>query len=193
MLAIRMPVEQTGAEAKQLRTCINDLIGVVALPAIWSGSATSEIVRTILDALLGMLRLDFVYLRLKESIGELPFEVVRGGLSHAVTCVSQQTGDLLKNWSNNDVKEWPRMVRNAFGGEDLSIIALPLGLEGEIGILVAGSQRADFPVQTERLLLTVAANQAAVGLQGARMLSEQKRVAEELDRKVAQRTEELAA
>ena len=63
-------LEQTGSEAKQLRACINDLIGIVALPAIWSGSAPQEIVRTLLDALLGMLRLDLVYLRLKNSLGE---------------------------------------------------------------------------------------------------------------------------
>ncbi|HYL78190.1 MAG TPA: sigma 54-interacting transcriptional regulator [Bryobacteraceae bacterium] len=47
-------------------------------------------------------------------------------------------------------------------------------------------------MQTERLLLTVAANQAAVGLHGAQLLSDQKRVADELERKVAERTEELA-
>src|SRR3989449_5010057 len=62
-----------------------------------------------------------------------------------------------------------------------------------MGVLVAGSQRADFPTQTERLLLNVAANQAAIGLQEARLLSEQKRVARELDQRVAQRTRELAA
>lgn len=193
MLSVRMPVEHTGVEAKQLRACINDVIGVVALPAIWSGSAPSEIVRTLLDALLGTLRLDFVYLRLKESIGEPPIEVVRGPLSHAVTGVLQQIGELFQNWSGDHVHEWSRVVRIAFEDEDLSIIPLSLGLQGEIGILVAGSQRADFPVQTERLLLTVAANQAAVGLHGAQLLSDQKRVADELDRKVAQRTEELAA
>jgi len=38
----------------------------------------------------------------------------------------------------------------------------------------------------------VAANQGVIGLQEARLLSEQKRVANELDRRVAQRTEELA-
>ena len=37
----------------------------------------------------------------------------------------------------------------------------------------------------------MAANQAAIGLQEARLLSEQKRVANELDRRVAQRTREL--
>ena len=67
-----------------------------------------------------------------------------------------------------------------------------LGLRGEIGEIVAGSERADFPRQTERLILSVAANQASIGLQGARLLSEQKHVASELDRRVAQRTAELA-
>ena len=70
---------------------------------------------------------------------------------------------------------------------------LRLGLHGEIGVIVAGSQRADFPSQTEKLLLSVAANQAAIGLQEARLLSQQKRVADELDQRVAQRTTELAA
>jgi transcriptional regulator GlxA family with amidase domain len=41
--------------------------------------------------------------------------------------------------------------------------------------------------------LGVAVNQAAVSLQEAQLLSEQKRIAEELDRKVAQRTGELHA
>jgi DNA-binding NarL/FixJ family response regulator len=69
---------------------------------------------------------------------------------------------------------------------------LGLGLQGEIGEIVAGSERADFPRQTERLILSVAANQASIGLQGAGLLSEQKHVARELDRRVAQRTRELA-
>jgi hypothetical protein len=57
---------------------------------------------------------------------------------------------------------------------------------------VAGSRRADFPGETEKLVLSVAANQAAIGLQEARLLIDQKRVASELDRRVAERTKELA-
>jgi len=64
-------------------------------------------------------------------------------------------------------------------------------LHGEIGVILAGSQ-GRFPGQTERLLLSVAANQAVIGLQEARLLSEQKRVASELERRVAERTKELA-
>lgn len=167
---------------------MDDLIGVVALPAAWNGCAPAEIVHTLLDALLGMLHLDFVYLWLKDSLGERPLEVVRGPRLQTLAGI----GESLKRWSADRVPNPPRVV-DALGDEDLTMIRLPLGLEGEMGILVAGSRRADFPARTERLLLTVAANQAAVGLQGARLLSEQKRVAQDLDRKVAQRTEELAA
>ncbi len=193
MLPTPIPVEQVGVDVKQLRACINDLIGVVALPAIWSGTSPAEIVRTLLDALLSMLDLEFVYLRLKDSFGEPPFDVVRAAHSRTVTGLSQRIGELLKNWLGGHLQIWPRVVRGALGDRDLSIILLPLGLDGEIGVLVAGSRRVNFPVRTERLLLSVAANHAALGLQGAHLLSEQKRIAEELDQKVAKRTEELAA
>jgi C4-dicarboxylate-specific signal transduction histidine kinase len=73
------------------------------------------------------------------------------------------------------------------------MVFVPLGMHAEIGVLAAGSRRADFPGQTERLLLSVAANQAALGLQEARLFKEQQRLAGELDRTVAQRTAELAA
>jgi hypothetical protein len=59
--------------------------------------------------------------------------------------------------------------------------------------LVGGSKRADFPTQTETLLLRVAANQAAIALQEAWQSTEQKRAAEDLERRVAERTEQLTA
>jgi transcriptional regulator with GAF, ATPase, and Fis domain len=61
----------------------------------------------------------------------------------------------------------------------------------ELGWIVATSCRADFPTETERLLLSVATNQATIGLQEARLLSEQKRIATELEEKFAERTREL--
>src|SRR5690606_21815044 len=68
---------RTVDEIKQLRACINDLMGVIALPAIWSGGEPSEIVPTLLDVLLATLRLDFVYARVAAPIGEDPIEVLR--------------------------------------------------------------------------------------------------------------------
>src|SRR5438093_9339049 len=186
-------MEQTADEIRRLQGCINDLISVLALPAMWRGQESVQIVSTLLDVLLGMLRLDFAYARLKDPIGGAPIEMVRLAQSRNLTAQPQEIGQVLNPWLGDDPHTSPLLVRNPTGDGDVSIVPSRLGFQGKMGVLVAGSQRADFPTQTERLLLNVAANQAAIGLQEARLLSEQKRVAKELDQRVAQRTRELAA
>ena len=190
---MEVQLEHPAEEIRRLRRCINDLVSVIALPAMWSGSERSQIVRTLLDVLLEMLHLDLVYVRLKEPTGEAPIEMARVAQPQSLKAVPQQIGELLHRYLGEDPQNWPLSVRNRIGDDDISILPLRLGLQGEIGFIVAGSQRLDFPGQTERLLLSVAANQATIGLQEARLLSEQKRIAKELDQRVAQRTSELAA
>jgi signal transduction histidine kinase len=185
-------VEPPAEEIERLRRCINDLVSVLALPAIWIGGGPSIIIRTLLDALLGMLRLDLVFLRLKDPIGEAPIEMIRSAQSLDWPVPLEEIGALLEHRLGADPQEWPALIRNPAGDGDISIVPVQLGLQGEIGVVLAGSRRANFPGQTERLILSVAANQAAIGLQGARLLSEQRRVAEELDQRVARRTAELA-
>jgi formate hydrogenlyase transcriptional activator len=186
-------MEQTADEIRRLQGCINDLISVLAIPAMWRGQESAQIVSMLLDVLVGMLRLDFAYARLKDPVGGAPIEMVRLALSRNLTARPQEIGQVLNGWLGDDPQKWPLLVRNPIGDGDVSIVPLRLGLRDGIGVIVAGSQRADFPTQTERLLLNVAANQAAIGLQEARLSSEQKRVARELDQRVAQRTRELAA
>src|SRR5215470_12265229 len=186
-------MEQTADEIRRLQGCINDLISVLALPAMWSGQESAQIVSTLLDVLVGILRLDFAYARLKGPFDEAPIEMVRRAQSRNLTARPEEIGQVLNPWLGDNPQKWPLLVPNPIGDGDVSIVPLRLGLRDEIGVIVAGSQRADFPWETERLLLSVAANQAAIGLQEARLLSEQKRVARELDQRVAQRTRELAA
>jgi len=187
-------MEQTAVEIKRLKTCINDLISVLALPAIWSGNEPSQILGTLLDVLLGMLRLDFAYARLSDSIrGGAPIEMVRLAQRRNLTTPPQEIGQALNPWLAGDSGTSPLVVRNPIGEGDVSIAPLRLGLQDEVGVLVAGSKRADFPTETERLLLGVAANQAAIGLQEARLLSEQRRAAERVEQQVVERTRQLTA
>jgi formate hydrogenlyase transcriptional activator len=186
-------MEQTADEIRHLRGCINDLTSILAIPAMWSGQESAQIVTTLLDAMLGMLRLDFAYARLKDPLGGAPIEMVRLAQTRDLTSQLQEISEVLNGWLGHDLQKWPLLIRDSIGGRDVSIVPLRLGLRDEIGVIVAASQRPNFPGETERLLLTVAASQAAVGLQEARLLSEQKRVAKELDQRVAQRTSELAA
>ncbi|HXI44535.1 MAG TPA: GAF domain-containing protein, partial [Bryobacteraceae bacterium] len=186
-------IEQAVNEIKRLKDCINNLISVQALPAIWSGGQPSQIVSALLDMLLEMLSLDFAYARLKDSTGGAPLEMARFAQDRNLTAQPQTIGRALHPWLGDFPHVSPSLVRNPIGDGDVSVLLLRLGLQAEMGVFVAGSKRADFPTQTERLLLNVAANQAAIGLQEARLLSEQKRVAQELDQRVAQRTSQLLA
>src|SRR5580700_11065029 len=180
-------------EIKRLQRCLNDLISVLALPAMWSGGEPSQVAHALLDALLRMLQLDLVYIQLRETGDQVPVEMVRFARSHEYTAQPHELGEVFKQWLGTDAHEWPAVTRNHLGDRDISVAPWRLGLHGEIGVIVAGSERVDFPQQTERVILNVAANQASIGLQEAWLRSEQKRVASELDLRVAQRTTELAA
>ena len=180
-------------ETERLKRCINDLISVVALPAIWTGSDPTHVLSTLLEALRGMLGLDLVYARMNGTPGEAPIEVVRVAGADTFTVQAHEIGVMLNEQLGADPRNWPPVTRNVVDGTEISIVAMPLGLLGEFGALMAGSGRADFPRETERLVLGVAANQAAIGLREARLLSGQKRLATELDQRVARRTAELTA
>jgi signal transduction histidine kinase len=177
-------------EIKLLRRSINDLVGLVALPAVWSGGEPSQIARTLLDALFGMLNLDLVYVRL--NVGDAPVEMARVAQAHAAPA-PQDVIEVLGRWLERNARLPVARVSNLVGARDITVVPLRLGLQGEMGLIVVGSQRPDFPLQTERLLLSVASNQAAVGLHEVRLLNEQQRIADELDRRIGQRTMELAA
>jgi PAS domain S-box-containing protein len=185
--------ESASGEVVHLQRCINDLVSLLALPSIWSGGNPSQILHTLLDALLRMLRLDLVCVRLTSPAGEAPVEIVRIAELRGPMPPVHEICEALSQSLGDDSRKWPPLLRNLMGERDVSIVPLPLGLQGELGIIVAAAERTDFPQQTEALLLSVAANQASIGIQEARLLSDQKRVASELDQRVVQRTAELAA
>jgi PAS domain S-box-containing protein len=179
-------------EVKRLQRCVNDLVSVLALPAVWSVSEPIRILDTLLDALMGMLDLDFIYARIRLDSREAPIEALRTTQLFRTSLSREEIGQILNHRFGNDPREWPEGVLRNLGEQDVSIFPIRMGIDGEIGLIVAGSQRAGFPEQTESLVLSVASNQAAIGLQQALLLNEQKRVARELDRRVDERTKELA-
>src|SRR5467141_1700034 len=190
---VEVEMEKTTDEVKQLQSCINDLVSVLALAAIWSGSESCQMVGTLLEALLAILRLDFACARLNDSIDGSPIEVVRLAQRRHPSAQPLEIGRALDRWLSGDQTASRFVIPNPAGEGEVAIASFSLGLQDEVGVLVAGSRRADFPTDIERLLLRVAANQAAIGLQEARRSGDQKRVAEVLERRVAERTSKLTA
>ena len=59
-------------------------------------------------------------------------------------------------------------------------IVIPVGFNAYAGLVAAGCERSDFPTETDRMLLTVAANHAATAFRSANLIHERRRAEEEV-------------
>ena len=183
----RVPAKHQEGGVNDLQLLVNDLLGIVSLAAMWRGSDPRRIAQTLVDVLARLLRPDLLHVRIGPShqAGDVQ-------LDWSLQSRSGELGATLDAQLGQNPHDWPSSACVRFDGVILSALIVRLGLQGD-GLLVVASQRPDFPTSAERLVLGATANQAAMGLQEARVLHAQREVAEELDRRVAQRTAELAA
>ncbi len=172
---------------------MNNLMSLLALPALWSGREPPHTVGILLDTILRMLDLEFAYARIDDTVDGSVIELARFARGRAAAPRPQDVGRALNPWLAAEPTTSPLLIPNPVGEGEIAIALVRSGMQGEIGVLAAGSHRTDFPTKIEALLLNVAANQAAIGLQDAWRLNEQKRAAEVLDQRVADRTSELVA
>ncbi len=166
---------------------MNGLAALAALPAIWVGRDADYVLETLLDALLSALKADFVCAILQ---GPKPKSRIRG--RSGLTPAHNQLLLALAGTFGDDTLAWPPAGEISVGADAISILSAPMGLQGEVGVVVAGTRRRDFDYETGGLLLGAAANQGALALQAVRRSDQQKQIASDLDERVTQRTAELA-
>src|SRR5882724_2399081 len=108
-------------EIRRLQACINDLISLQTLPAIWDGRESGSIVSTLLDVLVSMLRLDFAYVRLSDSINGSPVEFLQLAQHRAPPPQALQIGRALDRWLTNESVNAPLVVPNPAGDGEVNI------------------------------------------------------------------------
>jgi signal transduction histidine kinase len=181
------------AEVHRLQAVLRDLVALSAIPAVWIGSEPPAVAAGLADALVDLLQPDFAFVRLSDPGGGGAVDVTRGTA-----------------WTN--FPEWlegrlvttapfPRKEVVPDVGDDSarrSGLAVPVGVNGEGGVVAAASERGDFPTQRDQLLLSLAANQAAAAFQNAHHIHQRRQAEQELrtarnelEVKVAERTAEL--
>src|SRR5271154_4187133 len=141
-------------EINRLRRCMNDLVSVLALPALWTGHNTSAVMTTLLEVLVSMLDLDLAYVRLGNADGQ-PREWVRTADDNRCPSVAEIGGLLEPHFANGREHSHFR-VANPMGDGTIAISVFYLGFQNQTGVFVAASERADFPSESEALLLQVA-------------------------------------
>jgi signal transduction histidine kinase len=155
------------ADPDGLRRAMRDLVALSVLPAVWSGYESHRISESLAEVVLKTLSLDLVYVRLQAGDGAKLSEAVQlreqdGGAADAVAM-----GRVLAPWLGDSFTT-SAIVPHPLGDGTLHIAVTRFGFGGNSGIMVAGSPRANFPTEQERLLLSVGANQAAIAIRSKR-------------------------
>src|ERR1700759_562777 len=180
------------AEIRALRTVLRDLVALSAVPVAWVGREPAAVAAGLADVLTGLLRLDFVFVRLCVP-----------GVDGAVDVTRGNAWKTFPEWLEKHLAEsgWFSSMAVIFavggGGEPYRGVVIPIGVKGE-GMVAAACDRAGFPTETDQLLLRLAANHAATAFQSAALVHERMRaekelrqIRDELEMKVAERTAEL--
>jgi PAS domain S-box-containing protein len=151
-------------DAVTLRRCVRELAALSTLSAVWSGHELPQIADGLAGVLLRALPIDVVNVRLHGLAGNVVVEAARTPHGPIPADRFQQVTDALHgDWTH---RGGTTTIANPFGDGLLRLIIAPLGYE--CGTLIAGSEDPDFPSQTDRLILGVACNQAAIVFQQRR-------------------------
>jgi PAS domain S-box-containing protein len=138
-----------------------------------------------------VLSLDFAYLRIGASSEESDTEWARQSEACCREVRPYDIGRAIEPYLGNDPPGAGQVIPHPVGEGLVSIATFCLGIEDFQSVLVVGSRRSDFPTALERVVLQIAANQAALGLQEARHAAQKRHAAVELENRVAERTEQL--
>ena len=159
-------------EIQELRRCIRDLVALSALPAIWKTYDPLQIADSVAAALVTMLETEVVYVAVPGECHKPSIEIIRTGAG-----ISAETNASI----HTALRE---CLPRGSSGKPASAIPLPQGrlyLDsapigfGSDAILIAGSRRSRFPSEAQRLLLSVAANEATIALQRWHAETDQRR------------------
>jgi PAS domain S-box-containing protein len=143
-----------------LRKSVRDLVALSTLSSLWSVYDPHRIAQGLSDVLREMLPLEFIYIRLWNQHGGDPVEFAVNSRGADVLNETRAVGRSFA--PQLPFGTVPRTMESPTGGAAVCVAAVPVGRKAESGVIVAASDRQYFPSETERLLLTIAANQTAV-------------------------------
>jgi PAS domain S-box-containing protein len=143
-----------------------DLTALLALPAMWREREPASIMGSLLDVLLGLLRLDSAYARFDDPDGGPAIEDWRPQSPAPPEELVHAAAAPLPG-----ARAVPVAVTAPTGCDTIRIARLSPGFLYERGVVLAGSRRTDFPTVLEQVRLQVAVDQAAISIHGAHLLA----------------------
>jgi PAS domain S-box-containing protein len=154
------------AEIDRLRKTTRDLVAMTTLPAVWGDLPPEGVIDSLASVLLTTLDLDLACIRLPGK-GEIdPLDAIRlrrdDDNDGAMLPAARAALDAAMQ-SDHQPDAAPASVQH--GAAPLLFGVARFGIGSDLGVVIIGARRPGFPSEHERLLLGVAANQAAAVLQ----------------------------
>jgi PAS domain S-box-containing protein len=168
-----MPWVEKLSEPHELKRCIRDLVALSTLPAIWKDYNPQQIVDSIAAALLSMLNADVVHVSVPSLYGEPAAKATR--ISPAMADASIFLVEKVIGGAALARREQVVVIENPSSPGPLRVTAVPIGLSRD-AFIVVGATHTEFPSETHRLLLGIAANDTAIALQRWQATAEQQRL-----------------
>jgi PAS domain S-box-containing protein len=176
-----MNANPAGADDSQaLRRCVRELTALSTLSAVWSGSDLRQIAAGLSSVVCRSLTVALVYVRLDPGDRGAMVEAASTPQGPLSADAAETLGRTLGPVSSNGSTDAAAAIPHPLGGDPLRLFVTPLGLGGDCGVVVAAAPQPEFPAATDRLMLGVAANQAAIVLQHQREEARIRRSEQEL-------------
>ncbi|MEW6297460.1 MAG: PAS domain S-box protein, partial [Thermodesulfobacteriota bacterium] len=152
---------KTLSDEPRLDLSLRELVALAARAGAEGAGAPRRVVECVAELLERLLGLELVYVRVPGGPGEGTLEVARTAGQPAAAAQAAAIGGVLAPWVEGTDDSPLVTLPHPAGGGTVRLVLLPIGGEGEDGVIAAGAQRADFPTQSDRLVLTLGATQLA--------------------------------
>lgn len=150
-----------------LQSCLNDLVSISALSAVWDGREPMRIADSLARVMLRVLDVDFVYLRFCSQEHLRDEEICVHGRQTGETFDAAEFGRRLRRLIGRETNGQIANVPDPGGSGRVSIVFTGLGTDRGRGMIAVASGKAGFPSEVDRLLIRTAVNQATIALQRA--------------------------
>jgi signal transduction histidine kinase len=175
-------VEAIGESLQDLRRSVRDLVAASMLPAIWHDYDARQIAESVTEVLIRMLGLEFACMSGRWD-GDQPVWVARTS-DRAAPDPTPAIRSALGEWLNRYPSTEVVTIANPFGAGSVRVVFIPVAT-GEDAVIVAAARAAEFPTATQRLLVEVTANQAAIAIRRWQAEHARQRLNETLEERVA--------
>lgn len=149
---------------------LRDVVALSTLPAIWFQSDPQRIAESLAAALLRTTTADFIHVRLELGSDRSAVSATDTQRNDNRSSLSADAVGQFLEWSRNHDPEELIEMAHPFTAGQCYVSVRPLGHTAEYGVIAAGCSKSGLFDSHRRLLLSVAATQATIAVQNARLL-----------------------